>query len=69
MAERGNSRARADDFTAARVDEALHIADTDGVHPALEYMRTAGVPRHTALRVLCSPQLHRPPERRDKPHS
>jgi len=67
MAERGNRRARADDFTAARVDEALRIANRDGVHPALEYMQLAGVPRQTALRVLCSPQLHRQRERRSQP--
>lgn len=67
MAERGKTRARADGFTAARVDEALRIATTDGVHPALEYMQLAGVPRHTALRVLCAPSLHRQSERRRNP--
>lgn len=67
MAERGKTRARADGFTAARVDEALRIANTDGVHPALEYMQLAGVPRQTALRVLCSPQMHRQRERRRNP--
>ncbi|WP_219909718.1 hypothetical protein [Pseudoduganella armeniaca] len=49
------------------MDEALRIATTDGVHPALEYMQLAGVPRQTALRVLCSPALHRQHERRRNP--
>ncbi len=67
MAERGKTRARADGFTAARVDEAIRIADTDGVNPALEYMEEAGIPRWTALRVLCSPLMHRRRERRANP--
>lgn len=67
MAERGTTRSRADATTAARVEDALKIVEEDGIHPALEYMQRAGVPREIALRVLCSPQFHRHGERRRNP--
>ncbi|WP_338762519.1 hypothetical protein [Massilia sp. METH4] len=67
MAERGTRRSRADANTAARVDDALKIVASDGIHPALEYMQRAGVPREIALRVLCAPQFHRQGERRRNP--
>ena len=67
MAERGTKRSRADATTAARVDDALKIVEEDGIHPALEFMQRAGVPRDIALRVLCAPQFHRHGERRRNP--
>ncbi|GGY21443.1 hypothetical protein GCM10007386_57720 [Pseudoduganella dura] len=67
MAERGTKRSRADATTAARVDDALKIVEADGIHPALEFMQKAGVPREIALRVLCAPQFHRNGERRREP--
>lgn len=67
MAERGTTRSRADATTAARVDDALKIVEADGIHPALEYMQQAGVPRDIALRVLCAPHFHRNGERRRNP--
>lgn len=67
MAERGTTRSRADATTAARVDDALKIVEADGIHPALEFMQRAGVPRDIALRVLCAPQFHRHGERRRNP--
>ncbi|QGZ38034.1 hypothetical protein IP92_05790 [Pseudoduganella flava] len=67
MAERGTTRSRADATTAARVEDGLKIGEADGIHPALEFMRKAGVPREIALRVLCAPQFHRRGERRRNP--
>jgi hypothetical protein len=67
MAERGTRRSRADATTEARVNDALKIVEADGIHPALEYMERAGVPREIALRVLCAPQFHRHGERRREP--
>jgi hypothetical protein len=67
MAERGTKRSRADAATAARVEDALKIVEEDGIHPALEFMQRAGVPREIALRVLCAPQFHRHGERRREP--
>lgn len=67
MADRGTTRSRADATTAARVDDALKIVEEDGIHPALEFMQRAGVPREIALRVLCAPQFHRHGERRREP--
>ena len=67
MAERGTKRSRADATTAARVDDALKIVEEDVIHPALEFMQRAGVPRDIALRVLCAPQFHRHGERRRNP--
>ncbi|HEX8604068.1 MAG TPA: hypothetical protein VF774_15585 [Pseudoduganella sp.] len=67
MAERGTKRSRADTTTAARVEDALKMVEADGIHPALEFMQQAGVPREIALRVLCAPQFHRHGERRREP--
>jgi hypothetical protein len=67
MAERGTTRSRADATTAARVEDALKIVREDGIHPALEFMQQAGIPREVALRVLCAPQFHRHGERRRNP--
>ncbi|TWI67324.1 hypothetical protein IP91_01437 [Pseudoduganella lurida] len=59
MVDRGTTRSRADAAMAARVEDALKIVEADGIHPALEYMEEAGVPRDIALRVLCAPNFHR----------
>lgn len=67
MAERGTTRSRADEQTAARVEDALKIVQQGGIHPALEFMQEAGIPREVALRVLCAPQFQRHSERRRTP--
>ena len=55
---------RADAHTAARVDRALKILETDGMHAAFAYMQLAGVPRGVARRVLCSSKHQRQHDRR-----
>jgi len=52
--------------TAAWVDDALRILRSDGVHPAFVFMQLAGVPRHVAMRLLCSPDRHRRADRRSR---
>jgi hypothetical protein len=46
-------------MTARSVEEGLKRCRRDGVHPALQFMEQAGVPRSVALRVLCSPAYFR----------
>lgn len=41
------------------VDTGLAVAGQEGVGPALDFMLTHGVDRHTALRVLAGPEFHR----------
>jgi hypothetical protein len=55
---------RHDAQLSEQVEHALHIVQTDGIGPALDFMQSAGVPRPTALRVLCSPAHFRQGERR-----
>lgn len=55
---------RADAHMAARVDRALRILETDGMHAAFAFMQLAGVPRGVARRVLCSPKHQRQGDRR-----
>ncbi|MET0323129.1 MAG: hypothetical protein ABW069_20590 [Duganella sp.] len=50
---------RRHDGPADTVDSGLALASHEGVGPALEFMLTRGVDRHTALRVLAGPQFHR----------
>jgi len=50
---------RRHDGPAEAVDTGLVVADHEGVGPALEFMLTHGVDRHTALRVLTGPEFHR----------
>lgn len=64
MGRRDRSDQRSDAQLSLNVEQALKIVRTDGVGPALDFMQTAGVPRSTALRVLCSPQHFRKNERR-----
>jgi len=45
------------------IDEAVVLATVEGVGPAIEHMSEAGIDRQTALRVLTSPEHHRPVER------
>jgi len=64
MTELDRNDVRKDRLTAARVDAGLHICSEQGLHPALQYLEQAGVPRPVALRVLCSPDHFRQRERR-----
>lgn len=50
------------DGPAEVIDEAVVLATVDGVGPALNHMTRGGVNRGTALRVLCGPEYHRPPD-------
>lgn len=52
---------RADAYTAARVEDALRIFQTYGMHAALEFMQLVGVPKEVSRRVLCSPHHYRKP--------
>lgn len=67
MSECKRADPRANTRTAARVDDALRILRSDGVHPAFVFMQLAGVPRHVAMRLLCSPERHRRADRRRAP--
>ena len=58
---------RANLRTAARVDAALRIWNTDGVYPAFVFMQLAGVPRAVSMRLLCSPGQQRKADRRRAP--
>ena len=53
--------------TAARVDDALRILRLDGAYPAFVFMQLAGMPKHVAMRLLCSPGQHRKGDRRRVP--
>lgn len=64
MGRRDSTDPRSDAQLSRNVEHALKIVGTDGVGPALDFMQSAGVPRSTALRVLCSPQHYRKSERR-----
>ncbi len=64
MSETPHADPRADAQMAARVDRALKILETDGMHAAFAFMQLAGVPRGVARRVLCSPRLQRRHDRR-----
>jgi hypothetical protein len=64
MTEHGSNDARIDRATANKVNEGLLVCMQQGVNPALFFMEQAGVPRHVALRVLCSPHHFRKRERR-----
>jgi hypothetical protein len=55
---------RTDAHMAARVDRALKILETDGMHAAFAFMQLVGVPRGVARRVLCSPKFQRQQDRR-----
>lgn len=67
MSECKRADPRANTCIAARVEEALRILRTDGAYPAFVFMQLAGVPRHVALRLLCSPGQHRQADRRRVP--
>jgi len=69
MSECKRADPRANLRTAARVDDALRILRSDGVYAAYVFMQLAGVPRHVALRLLCSPERHRRADRRCKPRA
>ncbi|MET0982305.1 MAG: hypothetical protein ABWY02_09405 [Telluria sp.] len=64
MSETQHADPRADVNMAARVDRALEILETDGMHAAFAFMQLAGVPRGVARRVLCSTKLQRQNDRR-----
>ncbi len=64
MSETQHADLRADAQMAARVDRALKILETDGMHAAFAFMQLAGVPRGVARRVLCSTQHQRQHDRR-----
>lgn len=64
MGRRDCNDQRNDAHLSENVEQALKIVRTDGVGPALDFMQSAGVPRPTALRVLCSPKHARTGERR-----
>ena len=64
MSEHQHADPRADAHMAARVDRALKILETDGMHAAFAFMQLAGVPRGVARRVLCSTKLQRQHDRR-----
>lgn len=64
MSEAQRADKRADAHMAARVDRALKILETDGMHAAFAFMQLAGVPRGVARRVLCSTKHQRQQERR-----
>lgn len=64
MAEQSEKDARTDLITADKVSEGIEVCTQHGVHPALVHMEDAGVPRHVALRVLCSPRHFRTRDRR-----
>lgn len=64
MSEYKRADPRANTCTAARVEQALRILQTDGPYPAFVFMQLAGVPRHVAIRLLCSPEQHREADRR-----
>jgi hypothetical protein len=59
MDARKDNDVRTDVMTARSVEEGLQRCRRDGVHPALQFMEQAGVPRSVALRVLCSPAYFR----------
>ncbi|GEM_PF-873673 len=67
MSECKRADPRANTRTAARVEDALRILQTDGVRAAFVFMQLAGVPRHVAIRLLCSPGKHRKADRRCAP--
>ena len=64
MSDTQHADPRADAHMAARVDRALKILETDGMHAAFAFMQLAGVPRGVARRVLCSPKHQRHGDRR-----
>lgn len=64
MSEIQHADPRADTHMAARVDRALKILETDGMHAAFAFMQLAGVPRGVARRVLCSSKHQRHGDRR-----
>lgn len=70
MVELSQHNGRTDFSTADKVSEGLKVCIQHGVHPAIVYMENAGVPRHIALRVLCSPEHFRSSDHRrvDRPN-
>lgn len=64
MVEQSLNNGRSDFSTADKVWQGLKVCTQHGVHPAIVYMEHAGVPRHVALRVLCSPEHFRSSDRR-----
>ncbi|MEN3277361.1 MAG: hypothetical protein V7631_3151 [Massilia sp.] len=64
MSEIQHADPRTDAQMAGRVDRALKILETDGMHAAFAFMQLAGVPRGVARRVLCSPKHQRQGDRR-----
>lgn len=67
MSECKRADPRANTRVAARVEEALRILHSDGAYPAFVFMQLASVPRHVAMRLLCSPGAHRKADRRRVP--
>lgn len=50
---------RSDAATAAVIDDALRLCDSEGIDGAIRYMEQRQLDRATILRVLCSPKFHR----------
>ena len=50
---------RSDAATAAIIEEALRLCDSEGIDGAIRYMEQHQLDRTTILRVLCSPKFHR----------
>lgn len=64
MVEQNRNDVRTDMVTATQVEAGLAMCVHHGIHPALQFMEQAGVPRAVALRVLCSPRHYRQHDRR-----
>lgn len=67
MLEQNRNDVRIDLVMATRVEAGLAVCMQHGIHPALQLMERAGVPRGVALRVLCSPRHYRQRDRRSLP--
>ncbi|TWI69906.1 hypothetical protein IP91_00983 [Pseudoduganella lurida] len=50
---------RTDHTTAAVIDRALRLCDTEGIDGAIRYMESCRLDRQVILRVLCGPRFHR----------
>jgi hypothetical protein len=50
---------RSDVATAAIIEEALRLCDSEGIDAAIRHMEQHHLDRKTILRVLCSPKFHR----------
>jgi hypothetical protein len=64
MVEQNRNDVRTDMVMATQVEAGLALSVHHGIHPALQFMAQAGVPRAVALRVLCSPRYYRRRDRR-----